>query len=498
MIKNFLKNFSSKNQTVLKINANKKNLLDEVVKRGDFEKALNGLPNPDVVLKKQGKDINIYRELSFDPHVFACIQSRKSGVVSQKWKLERENCSDNDYDFILDIFNNLDIAGILNGILEAPLYGYQPVEVMWEKDGQHIIPVNLVAKPAEWFGFNEDGELCYKKKGSPKGIEVPPMKFLLPRFNPTYLNPFGDSVLSRVFWSVVFKKGGLKFWSIFTEKYGMPFIVAKYNKGIDQNEIDSLADMLENMVQDAIAVIPNDSSVDIKSDAFKASSVGVYQKLIDHSDASISKAILGQTLTTEAGDSGSYALGNVHSDVRQDIILADKRICENTLNQLIHWTLLINKGDVDCPKFNLYKEKGVDKDLAERDKIIAEIMEKDGRSFSDDYLVRTYNYQPEDIVKVEKPKPDKKEFASDDSKSINLPSADELDNLAESLDSPELQKQMEDILKPVLELFKETSDPNAVMDKLAEVYPQMDTKELQEMLAKVIFISDSWGMITNE
>ena len=47
------------------------------------------LPDPDIVLRKQGKDVRIYKELLCDPHVFACVQSRKAGVLSLEWDLNR-------------------------------------------------------------------------------------------------------------------------------------------------------------------------------------------------------------------------------------------------------------------------------------------------------------------------------------------------------------------------------------------------------------------------
>ncbi|MDD3149927.1 MAG: DUF935 family protein [Candidatus Gastranaerophilales bacterium] len=514
MIKNLFSNFSKSKDTVLniiKVNGRKKHLYDEIASRRDYESfsaALDILPNPDIVLRKKGKSLSIYRELAFDTQVSSGIEQRKAGVTCMNWKLDRENCSDKDYKLILEFLENLNLVDILKGILEAPFYGYQPMEIMWAKDGNNVIPVDLVAKPPEWFYFNCDGILCYKKRGAIKGIELheEDMKFLLPRNNPTYANPYGDALLSRLFWSVVIKKGGMKFWSVFSEKYGMPFLIAKYNKGQSQKEIDSLADMLDNMVQDAIAVIPNDSSVEIKDSSSKASSITVFDKLISRCDGNISKTILGQTLTTEAGASGSYALGNVHSGIRQDIILSDKRLCEKMMNKLIHMTMIVNVGDVPCPKFTLYKEKGIDKDLAERDKTISEILEKDGRALSDNYLVRTYNYQPGDITKI-KPqtndsgKTDFVQFPNEhrtEFKSVKLPTSDELENLSESLKDSELQSQMENVLKPVLKLFEETKDAQEALDKLAETYPEMETKELEELLTKIIFISEVWGRLNND
>ncbi len=80
----------------------------------------------------------------------------------------------------------------------------------------------------------------------------------------------------------------------------MPFLIGKHPRGTSKEDTDNLADMLESMIQDAIAVIPDDSSIEIQ-EAAKGSSADVFEKLIDKMNAEISKAILGQTLTTEIG-----------------------------------------------------------------------------------------------------------------------------------------------------------------------------------------------------
>ena len=84
----------------------------------------------------------------------------------------------------------------------------------------------------------------------------------------------------------------------------MPHFIGKHPRGAGKEETNPLADMLEDMVQDAIAVIPDDSSVEIQ-EADKTSSAEIYDKLIDKMNAEISKAILGQTLTNEMGNTGS-------------------------------------------------------------------------------------------------------------------------------------------------------------------------------------------------
>ena len=79
-------------ETVLKKANSKKNLTEEIATRKralNFYSLANILPDPDIVLRKQGKDMRIYKELMCDAHVFACVQSRKAGVLSLDWDINR-------------------------------------------------------------------------------------------------------------------------------------------------------------------------------------------------------------------------------------------------------------------------------------------------------------------------------------------------------------------------------------------------------------------------
>ena len=199
-----------------------KKLSDEIATRKrsiNFYSLGSYLPDPDIVLRKQGKDVKIYRELFCDPHVFACIQSRKAGVLSLEWDINRGLDKAKDAELVEDLLKKLDIHKLINDILEATLFGFQPIEIMWGKVGNYVLPLELKAKPPEWFCYDEENQLKFRTKEHYWGEELPPKKFLCPQNNPSYDNPYGERVLSRVFWPVTFKKGGLKFWVVFTEKY---------------------------------------------------------------------------------------------------------------------------------------------------------------------------------------------------------------------------------------------------------------------------------------
>ena len=382
--------------SILKKVNSKKSLTEEIATRKralNFYSLANILPDPDIVLRKQGKDVRVYKELLCDPHVFACVQSRKSGVLSLEWEINRGLDKDEKAEAIENLLKQLDIHKLISDILDATQFGFQPLEIIWKRDKSgYILPERIVAKPPEWFCFDDNNTLKFRTKENYYGEELPNKKFLLAQNNPSYNNPYGERTLSRVFWPVTFKKGGLKFWVIYKKKYGMPHLIGKHPRGATKEETNTLADMLEEMVQDAIAVIPDDSSVEIQ-EANKSSSAAIYEQLIDKMNAEISKAILGQTLTTEIGSAGSYAASNTHFAIRQDIIDADKKLVESVINQLIRWIYEINFSTGDIPVFEMYAPEDVDLTLAQRDKILSDT----GVKFTKEYFIKNYGLEDEDF-----------------------------------------------------------------------------------------------------
>jgi len=495
----------------ISLSEKKSTLSEEIATRKrsiDFYSLGMYLPNPDPILKKQGKDITVYTELLSDAHLGGCVSSRKSGVKSLEWGIDRGKAKSRQAKLIEDVFNNLNLERIIGEILEAILFGYQPLEVMWEKIGNYILPKDVIGKPPEWFVFNQENELRFRTRDNYiNGEELPEKKFLIPRNNATYQNPYGFPELSRCFWPITFKRGGLKFWVVFTEKYGMPFLVGKHPRGITKEETDDLADMLEKMVQDAIAVIPDDSSVDIKEASSKGASADIYANLLEFCKTEVSIAILGQNLTTEV-KGGSYAAVKSHMAVRKDIINSDKKLVERTFNDLIKWIFEINFTSGERPIFSMWEEEDVDKDLADRDKTL---MDMGQIKFTKKYYMKTYGFEDEDIevtmetVKTPGTSLPQGEFSESTignrQSAIGnglFPDQDAIDAAIEGISPEELQKQAEGLLRPVIDLIKQGSDYQEILDNLADTYPNMDDSALQDMLQRAIFVSEIWGRLSAE
>lgn len=470
------------------ISFNKKKLLaDEIAQAKDaqgFYNFLQKLPNPDIVLRTSGLGYKSLRDLKSNYQVGTCIESRKAGVTSKKWKLEKDDCSEKEFAFWTEIFKFLDVYKIIEDILEAPLFGFAPITIKYEADGSYVLPVELTPKPQEWFYFDTENNFYFNSKTKENDIiDLRNPKLLLPRHRAAFLNPYGECLLSRCYWNVVFINSSFDFWVRFIEKYGSPFAVGKFDRSMSNDEKKDLFKTLVNMVQDCVAVIPLDSTVELMEPAGKSASSEIYKDLIIKCENNISKVILGQTLTTDIGSSGSYAASNTHQQVREDLILSDVRLCENTMNDFILKVHSINFDNTNVPVFNLYDEEDIDQSLAERDNKVKTL----GVNFTKDYIKKAYGYEDDDFEMVLNFPTEALNFS--DSQDLN-----DFDKM-EELMPEDYEKLVNPLLLPIVKAFVEYKDADEAMEKIAEIYPDMNTDMLEKTLTKVIFLAELLGRI---
>ncbi len=434
------------------------------------------LPNPDLILKKNDETLETYRNFLYDAHVASCVQSRKSGILSMEWEINRGAKKSQEAEFIENIFNDLNIRQIINEILDAPLYGFKPLEIYWGETNGMIIPKEVKGKPPWWFFYDTNNMLRFKDKNKQFGVLIPNKKFLVVQSNASYDNPYGDAVLAKCYYPVIFKKGGMKLWSIFTQKYGMPFLHGKIGLGKGQEEAYELFNVLEKLQQDGIAITEEEVDIEILESS-KTSSSDIYRNLLHFCNAEISKAILSQTLTTEQGDTGSYAMSQTHLQVRKDVVDSDKQLVEIWMNNLIEWIIEYNFNSIsEMPKFVLFEEEDVDMTLAQRDQTLASTNQI---TFTKEYFKRNYGFK-DDEIEVGK-KEIKTEFSENPDYGIT--------------DLNQFDELTQEIIKPVLKMIEEKKSFEEIQHGIVELFPDLDTKQLEDYLAKAILVASGSGII---
>lgn len=441
------------------------------------------LPNPDPVLRKMGKQITVYRDLLRDPLIGGQVRRRKAAVARLDWRLDGDDVGDAVRDTVSAWLDQADLYGLIKDILNATLFGYQPIEVIWAQD-KLWLPEKVLAKPQEWFAFDEDGRLMYIAAGMHQE-PLPPYKFLCPTQEASYTNPYGLGDLGMVFWPATFKRAGLKFWNEFTEKYGAPWLIGKEPRSNTDNDTDKLLDALEALIGNSVGTIPNDSSVEIHESSGKSSSVEAYDKLIRYCRSEINIALLGQDQTTEKDT--SHASASAGLEVTEDIRDSDCRIVERCINQLIGWICELNFGDVPVPQFVLFEgEDEGSKELAERDKMLADA----GVRFTPQYWMRSYGLQEGDLA-ADSGRPSENggvaDFAEHDMADAGLI----IDGMAP--DSGRLNAQGRHLTDALVADLQRGETADNLLDRLVDAYPNMDDKALQDELARLIFLAGLVG-----
>ena len=371
----------------------------------DYSAMIGLLPDPDPILAKRGDGAEVLESLTSDSKVLTSIQTRKLGTLKREHKWE-PGAIDGKTDtraeqLCKDLTADLEGVGmydLLSGLLGAPYYGMAPAELFWEpRDGSvHLTDIRVL--PNRWFGFDGDNKPRFRSLANQtEGDEIPWGKMVFARHFPTYDNPFGLRLLSRCLWPVAFKKGGTKFWVTFCEKYGMPFLLGHYRSGASLDEQNALLSALAKMVQDAVAVVPDGDRVeflDQKTASSGGGSTDAFDRLRKAMDAEISQVLMGQTLTAEVGDTGSYAASKTHEDVLEDYRQADQRLVKGVMDEIGTIYRDINAPDAAAPVFSWFESEDPQKDFAERDKMLTE----GGRiRLKPAYYVRRYGFQEDEI-----------------------------------------------------------------------------------------------------
>lgn len=335
------------------------------------------LDNPDEVLRRHsaGRGIRLYEELERDPHLFACLSSRKLAVAGQDWRIAAATAAAEDQEvaaFCRQVLERANLREALLALLDAILKGFAVCELMWERRGGRVVLSELRPRAQHRFAFGEDGRLRLLTPESPvEGEPVPERKFVVFSCGSKTGSPYGSGLGARLYWPVWFKKHGLKYWMIFAERFGSPTVVGKYPPGASPEQQAALLSAIAAIQQETGIKIPDTMDIELL-EATRTSTVNTYAELLAYVNAEISKVVLGQTLTTQEGPSGSYSLGRVHADVRADIIRADARALAECLSRtVLAWLTLFNFPQRSAPRFEFAEDQtAAGLEAAQRDRVL--------------------------------------------------------------------------------------------------------------------------------
>lgn len=452
----------------------------------DFVRLMRTLPDPDPILRKMGRGISALQELLTDSHMESVWSVRCSTVSGSEWFIEAGADGKREQeasDAFAEQLAALDIPRVIEEMMDAVAYGYSPLEVLWELDGVRWGIGGIVGKPPQWFEFDQNNRLVFRT-GAVGIEEIPENRFLLVRHRPSYANPYGDKVFSKCFWPVTFKKNGFRWWTVFVEKYGGAFMYGKYPNNAGEEYKTELLGALEKMISDAVAIAPEGSEITIEALANKGSVSNVHAEYIAMANSEISKAVLGQTLTTEIGDKGSYAASKTHNMVREDLAAADRRRIAAAFNRLASVFTFYNFGaEVVPPVFSFVKDEDLQPARAKRDVDLYALGWRPKKS----YIAREYGMQEEDFDLFEA----KQSFATQ----VGGRPGHSHDRLAAATAATPTAKKPKGLAERFAALFASKEDKAAAKDDalLGDYEETLLGKAQEDMDAKIDALVDAAG-----
>lgn len=463
----------------------------------DFSGLIGLLPDPDPILSKRGDGAEILEGLTADGHVLSVLQTRKIGTLKREYKWEAGKEGDKSTAasnklckrFCFDL-EGIGMRDLISALLDAPYYGMTPVELMWTVNKGEVHLRDLRALPNRWFGFDDNNSPRFISLAEPiDGEEIPWGKVVLTRHFPTYDNPYGLRLLSRCFWPVAFKKGGIKFWVTFTEKYGIPFLLGKYRQGAAPEVKEAMLTALSRMVQDAVAIIPEGNSVEMLGGTGKAGGSDMaFAKLVDAMDAEISKVIMGQTLTAEVGDTGSYAAGKVHENVLDDYRDSDQAMVKSTMDEVASIYGKVIAPGVPPPTFSWFESEDPQEDFANRDKTL---LESGQVRLTKSYYIRRYGFREDDLELVGSgEQAGGEEFSERKTVRSYTGEQQALEDLADqAIAGVDLSANEALILNTVMN----AESYEQAMEELLDIYPDMDMDALRRWIERGVFAAEMYG-----
>ncbi|CDN54747.1 Mu-like prophage FluMu protein Gp29 [Neorhizobium galegae bv. officinalis bv. officinalis str. HAMBI 1141] len=280
-------------------------------------------------------------------HYASQLQTRRLAIEGIEVTVEAGKAKTNIVDAVTELVNDTEFGEALGNLTDGISKGYAAVEMMWEYERKTLRPVNFIARDPRFFQVDRLtlSEMRLAVDGSIEGVELPQAKFLrhMPRTKMGL--PLRRGMARPAAWGYLIQQFTLQDWAAFSEVYGMPLRVGKYNAAASPADKRTLLKAVASIANDAAAIIPAGMDIEFH-EVNGANGAAVFGGLLEYVDKQISKLVVGQTMTSDDGSSLGQA--KIHNEVRLDILRADCKQLARTANRdLVHPFVDLNFGPQD-------------------------------------------------------------------------------------------------------------------------------------------------------
>lgn len=288
-------------------------------------------------------------------HLFSELQKRKRALLTVPRRLTPPRnpsaAEQRDTDMLNELLADAPwfddtVLTLADGILK----GYAACELSWRFENNLWLTTPVEA-PQRWFKTHPDNrDELRLRDGRHEGAELRPFGWIMHRHKSKSGYVARSGLIRVVSWPVLFSSLSVRDLAEFLEIYGLPIRIGKYPSGASPAEKASLMRAVMELGHRAGGIMSQAMQLEIQQAA--SGSHDPFMAMVDWAERSISKAVLGGTLTSQAdGKSSTNALGNVHNEVRQELRDGDLKQIADTLNRdLIYPLWALNAKSFTSPQ----------------------------------------------------------------------------------------------------------------------------------------------------
>ena len=444
-------------------------------------------------------------------HYASVLSTRKLAVAGLDVTVEAASDDKGDTelaDAVRELSRAPEFGEMVFDLLDALGKGYSAVEINWQTDGPRWIP-RYVWRDPRFFVFDRitRAELRLRDEADPaEGLPLPPYKFIVHRPRIKTGIPIRGGLARLGVWAYLFKAFTVKDWMAFVELYGIPMRLGRYGPGATDDDIKKLINAVSNLGSDAAAVVPQSMQIEFENAVQGAGNNQLFERAAEFWDKQVSKAVLGQTATTE-GTAGKLGNEDAQENVREDLVKADARQVSNTINRdLVRPFIDLNFGPQEAyPRLLLFVPEP--EDIAQLTSSLKELVPlglKVEQSVVRDKLGLPDPEEGAELLGAPAPAPPERK-GQDDAQAANaLAGLFRIALNRHGVDEPELdeieaaelaawEEQMEPVIGPLRELVESAQSVEELERGLAKALGQMDVSRLTRALATATFKARGLG-----
>lgn len=286
-----------------------------------------------------------------DLHYAGVLSTRKRSVAQIEPVVEAASEDKEDVrraDLVREWLKRDELQDEMFDLMDAAGKGVSLTEIIWDSSDGMFWPERLEWRDPRWFTFDQQTMRRPLLRGGLDGHaqaeELPGFKFIFHQVKAKSGLPVRSGLARLVAWAWMFKAFTQRDWAIFTQTYGQPVRVGKYHPGATKEDKAALFRAVANIAGDCAAMIPESMMIEFVEAKNVTAGAELYLARVNWLDQQVSKAVLGQTTTTDA-ISGGHAVSKEHRQVQEDIETADCKSLAATINRdLIRPWMDINFG----------------------------------------------------------------------------------------------------------------------------------------------------------